>query len=41
MKHVTLGVIIAHRDVFSEELAIAGRTEITQALQRSQIEYVM
>ncbi|GAK57669.1 hypothetical protein U27_04636 [Candidatus Vecturithrix granuli] len=41
MQKIKLGVIIAHRDVFSEELAIAGRTEIIQALQRCQVEYVL
>lgn len=41
MKNIKLGVIIAHRDVFSEELAVAGRTEISRALQRCQVEYVM
>ena len=41
MKNVKLGVIIAHRDVFSEELAISGKTEIARALQRCQVEYVM
>lgn len=41
MKDVKLGVIIAHRDVFSEELAIAGRAEIARALQRCQVEYIM
>lgn len=41
MQNLKLGVIIAHRDVFSEELAIAGRTEIARALQRCQVEYVL
>ena len=41
MQSIKLGVIIAHRDVFSEELAVAGRKEISQALQRRQVEYVM
>lgn len=41
MNKVKLGVIIAHRDVFSEELAITGRTEIITELQRRQIEYVL
>ena len=41
MNNVKLGVIIAHRDVFSEELAVAGRTEISQALQRCQVDYVL
>ena len=41
MNNIKLGVIIAHRDVFSEELAIAGRTEISQALQRCQVDHVL
>ena len=41
MNNVKLGVIIAHRDVFSEELAISGKTEISQVLQRCQVDYVL
>ena len=41
MNNVTLGVIIAHRDVFSKELAVSGKAEVSRALQRCQIEYVL
>lgn len=41
MNKVKLGVIIAHRDVFSEELAVAGKQEISQALQRCQVDHFL